>query len=138
MKKTVKQWCKEYGFDWYGPGVKCEHQYDYKILYRSSEGSSVVAHFSATYGSEKKPINGKKKKGDFLLVPVYSQVTGDKEMSRRKFKSASNWVQDCLSGNISEYSKKDNHLPEAPETNMTVNQSAQVNPCNPPENPRTT
>lgn len=106
MKKTVKQWCKEYGFDWYGPGVVGEHRYNYKILYRTASGSSTVGYFATAHGSSKKPIHGKKRRGALLLFPVYSQVVGDKEMSRSKFESVSNWVQTCLSGKLSEYSNE--------------------------------
>jgi hypothetical protein len=106
MKKTVKQWCKQYGFDWYGSGIMGEHRYDYKILYRSTSGSSTVAHFATAHGVSTKPILGKKRHGEFLLFPVYSQVIGDKEMSRSKFESVSTWVQQCLAGDCSEYSKE--------------------------------
>lgn len=103
MKKTVKQWCLEYGFDWYGPGVQGDTRYDYKIVYRRKDGSTCVGFFASAHGPSQSPSYGKTRRGDFLLFPVFRQVVGQKEISRRKFELVSEWVQDCLVGEVSDF-----------------------------------
>ena len=122
MKKTVKQWCLEFGFDWYGPGVHGETKYDYKIFYRNEHGETTCVGFFATaHGPSGSPRHGKKKSGEFLVFPVYRQVIGQKEMSRHKFKMVTGWVQDCLLRKISDYDDYLKHLHIA--ENQAANQS---------------
>ena len=122
MKKTVKQWCLELGFDWYGPGVQGETKYDYKIVYRNKSGETTFVGFFATaHGPSTFPRYGRKKGGQFLLFPVCRQVVGQKEMSRYKFELVTGWVQDCLSGNVSDYGDYLKHLPVT--ESQTANQS---------------
>lgn len=100
MKQTVKRWCSDFGFGWYGPGIYGAEKYDYKIHF--DDGSSAM--FRTANGKLKKPTEYTTNSGKtFLVFPVFSQFVGQKEMSRSKFVEATKWVKKCLSGNITEF-----------------------------------
>jgi hypothetical protein len=112
MKKTVKQWCLSFGFDWYGPGIQGNRKYDYKIVYRDKSGETTcVGFFASAHGASQSPKREKKRHGEFLLFPVYRQVIGQKEISRHKFEMVSSWVQNCLLDEVSDYTEYLRHLP---------------------------
>ena len=62
--------------------------------------------FRSAHGPCRKPKVFSTNQGkEFLIFPVYSQLIGQKEMSRLKFSQATSWVKDCLVGNIREYTE---------------------------------
>ncbi|WP_328987734.1 hypothetical protein [Thiorhodovibrio winogradskyi] len=100
MKKTVKTWCKDFGYTWYGPGVYSAEKYDYKIQFLKG----VFALFRTAHGrcfAPRQCITGKGKA--FLIFPVFSQFLGHKEISRTRFAQAVDWVLACLQGKISQF-----------------------------------
>jgi len=100
MKSTVKRWCKECGYTWYGPGVYSSVRYDYKIQF----AKGVVALFRTTHGRCLAPREYVTNKGKpFLVFPVFTQFVGEKEMSKAKFTQATDWIVSCLAGKITEY-----------------------------------
>ena len=130
MKRTVKQWCLHFGFDWYGPGVHGSSKYDYKIIYRDDSGkTSCVGFFASHHRGSKFPRKGEKKGGDFFLFPVYRQVTGQKEMSRRKFRMVSDWVQHCLLDEAMDYTEFLSRLPCDSPANQGTQPEIDRPPC---------
>ena len=102
MKSTVKRWCKDFGYTWHGPGVYGTERYDYNIHF----GKGLAAMFRSAHGPCRKPKVCSTNRGkEFLIFPVYSQLVGQKEMSRFKFSQATSWVKDCLAGNMREYTE---------------------------------
>ena len=100
MKSTVKRWCMDFGYDWYGPGMCSSEKYEYKICFAPGQR----AMFRTFHGPCFTPKACTTKSGKpFLIFPVYSQFVGQKEMSRSKFIRATNWVLACIGGNIREY-----------------------------------
>jgi hypothetical protein len=100
MKTTVKRWCKDFGYAWYGPGIYSDEKYDYKIHF----GAGEFAMFRTAHGPCLTPRQFLTKSGkSFLIFPVFTQFVGQKEMSRKQFSNAVNWVRSCLDGHICEF-----------------------------------
>jgi len=100
MKSTVKRWCREFGYTWYGAGTYGAESYDYKIQF--AKGESAI--FRSAHGPIFGPNSYYTKNGtSFLIFPVYSQFVGQKEMSKSKFVQATEWVRNCIAGEICEY-----------------------------------
>jgi len=99
MKRTVKQWCLQKGYNWYGPGVHGNCHYDYKIIladgrkafFRTAHGRSSVVRMYQT------------RHGEFAVFPVFSQVIGKKEMSLAQFEKVLNWVEAWLAGDCRQF-----------------------------------
>ena len=100
MKSTVKRWCKDFGYVWYGHGNHGDSKYEYKIVFENN----ITAFFATAHGPAVMPKTGYIKGGEFLLFPVFSQVIRKKEMSRSQFVAVCDWVKSCLAGNIIEFS----------------------------------
>ena len=115
MKFTVKRWCKDFGYTWYGPGLHSTEKYDYKIHF----GGGLTGMFRTSHGPCRKPAVCITNRGEeFMIFPVYSQFVGQKEMSRSKFIHATAWVKECLAGNISEYTVNGIAQQSCPEDNQ--------------------
>ncbi len=100
MKSTVKRWCKEFGYTWYGPGVYSSERYDYKIHF----GTGAAAFFRTAHGPCYLPRKCRCHSGkSFLVFPVFTQFVGHKEMSKAKFTQAIDWILSCLAGEVTEY-----------------------------------
>ncbi len=102
MRSTVKRWCKDFGYTWYGPGKFGKERYDYKIQF----GKGHAAMFRSAHGPCGKAKVYTTNRGiNFLIFPVISQVVGKKEMSRAQFIQAMNWVKACLAGQVSDFAE---------------------------------
>lgn len=100
MKSTVKRWCKDFGYTWYGPGVYGSERYDYKIHFAKGH----FAFFRSAHGPSLAPKSYSTARGkQFLIFPVYSQIVGQKEMSKSKFVDVTEWVKACLAGKVCDY-----------------------------------
>ena len=100
MKSTVKTWCKDFGYTWYGPGIYSSERYDYKIQF----GKGIAALFHSAHGPCYLPRRYCSNSGKpFLIFPVFTQFVGQKEMSKAKFTHAIEWILSCLDGEITEY-----------------------------------
>lgn len=100
MKSTAKRWCMDFGYTWHGNGVYSSERYDYKIHF--SKGTFAL--FRAAHGPCVLPRECSTNTGkSFLVFPVYSQIVGQKEMSRSEFARATDWILSSLAGKICEY-----------------------------------
>ena len=98
MKKTIKQWCTEYGINWLGQGKLSHIQYDWKIVF--SKGTTAI--FSSSIKGmipEVIKINDR----SILLFPNVNSSQRSGKISRSAFMDIIDWVNECLSGNIRAY-----------------------------------
>ena len=104
MKLSIKTWCINKGYNWYGQGKHGNEWYDW--CYQIPKGKKVMFS-SAVKGL--KPIVCKTNQGkEFLLFPnINNNILGD-QISAEKFNKFISWVQECLNENIIEFSLSDN------------------------------
>ena len=98
MKKTIKQWCIEYGINWLGQGKLSHIQYDWKIVL--SKGTTAIFS-SSVKGMIPEVIKINEK--NILLFPNVNSSHRSGKISRSAFLNIIDWVNECLSGNIREY-----------------------------------
>jgi hypothetical protein len=108
MKKTVKQWCSEFGYTWFGNGVHGNSRYSYKIIFEKGES----AFFAANHQNPMAPKVAVTKNSTFLVFPVFSQLFGKKEISRTQFVSAISWVKACKENGSTPYGAQQNGAPD--------------------------
>ena len=104
MKLSIKTWCIKNGYNWYGQGKNGNEWYDW--CYQIPKGNKVM--FSSTVKGLKPKVCKTNQDKDFLLFPnIKNSILGD-QISSAKFKKLISWVQECLNGNIIEFSLLDN------------------------------
>ena len=94
-QKTIKQWCVEYGMDWYGQGRIGTISYDWKMIL--GRGRSAI--FSSAIESsepEAHQINGR----PILVFPNPNSPRNQGKISRMKFLRIIDWIEQCLVGSI--------------------------------------
>jgi hypothetical protein len=99
MKSTVKRWCKDFDYTWYGPGKHGDHRYDYKIIFENN----LAALFATAHEPSMTAQTCHTRNDEFLLFPVFSQIIGRKEMSKFEFIAICDWVKSCLSDDVIEF-----------------------------------
>ncbi len=98
MKKTIKQWCKQYEINWLGQGSMGEIRYDWKLVL----GKGRTAIFSSSVQGampEIHTINGR----EVLVFPNVNKPRNGGKISDSAFHSIIDWVNTSLDGNQCEY-----------------------------------
>jgi len=95
MKRTIKQWCKEHGFDWLGRGSSGGIRYDWKLVLRKGR----TAIFASIIRGEL-PETRRIGKRDVLIFPNVNRPQRGGKISKTAFLQIINWVEDCLDGNV--------------------------------------
>jgi hypothetical protein len=97
MKRTIKQWCKEFDYGWLGQGVIGSIRYDWKLVL----GKGRTAIFSSEVKGllpQQKPVGMR----EVLVFPNINQPNRGGKISESGFRRIVSWVEDCLAGNIRE------------------------------------
>jgi len=100
MKKTIKQWCIECGINWYGQGNVSMIVYDWKLAFGAGK-SAIFSSMIDTKMPKIHTINGK----EIYVFPNVNPSKNNGKISKDRFNRMIDWVQQCLEGNISDFSK---------------------------------
>lgn len=95
MKRTIKQWCKEYEVGWLGQGTIGTLRYDWKLVL----GKGRTAIFSSTVKGplpELLPVT----KREVLVFPNVNPPNDNGKTSRHESLRMLAWVEDCLEGRV--------------------------------------
>lgn len=94
-QRTIKQWCAEYGMNWYGQGRIGAIRYDWKLILE--KGHSAI--FSSAVGSSEPEAHDIDERV-VLIFPNPNSPVKQGKISRAKFLRIIHWVKQCLLGKV--------------------------------------